>query len=103
VIFRRNRFAPVVARQLDLFAEDEAAGVFVELREAKAVYERSEREQAEELYGDYMDVVETATEALAEMRWRYASTLDDPTEYEATFNRAVRKRWPVLGLEIENR
>ena len=24
-------------------------------------------------------------------------------EYEAAFNRAVRKRWPLFGLEIENR
>jgi hypothetical protein len=103
VIFRRSRFADVIARQLDVFGEDESAGLFVELREAKAVYDRAERDEAEERYGDYMDVVETATEALADMRWQYASTLDDPGEYEDAFNRAVRKRWPVLGLEIENR
>jgi hypothetical protein len=105
VIFRRNRFAEVVARQLDVFAEDEALGLFEEVREAKAQYDRTEREHAEEAYGDYVDVVEAATEALAEMRWRYAATLDESSaaEYEHVFNRAVRKRWPPLGLEIENR
>ena len=102
---RRRRFADVVARQLDVFAEDEAAGLFEEVREAKGRYDRAERESAEESYGDYVDVVEAATEALADMRWRYASTLDQQSadEYEAEFNRAVRKRWPALGLEIDNR
>jgi hypothetical protein len=105
VIFRRNRFADVIARQLDVFAEDEARGLLEEVRDAKARYDGSERDDAEELYGDYVDVVEAATEALADMRWRYASTLDEDAavEYEDAFNRAVRKRWPVLGLEIENR
>ena len=59
----------------------------------------------EEAYGDWSDVVETATEALADMRDRFARTLgEDAAEtYEDAFNRAVRKRWPELGLEIENR
>jgi len=105
MIFRRNRFADVVARQLDVFAEDEAEGLLEEVRDAKAVYDRADRDESEELYGDYMDVVEAATEALADMRWRYAATLDEPAavEYEDAFNRAVRKRWPALGLEIDNR
>jgi hypothetical protein len=104
-MFRRNRFGDVVTRQLDVFAEDEEHGVLEEVRDAKARYDRSERDDAEELYGDYVDVVEAATEALADMRRRYAQTLDDDAaeEYEETFNRAVRKRWPPFGLEIENR
>jgi hypothetical protein len=104
-MFRRNRFADVVARQLDVFAEDEAHGLLEEVRDAKAAYDRAERDESEELYGDYMDVVEAATEALADMRWKYAATLDDESteEYEDAFNRAVRKRWPPLGLEIDNR
>jgi hypothetical protein len=102
---RRSRFADVVERQLDVFAEDEANGLFAEVREAKGRYDQADRETAEESYGDYVDVVEAATEALADMRWRYASTLDEQSaeEYEAEFNRAVRKRWPPLGLEIDNR
>lgn len=101
----RNRFADVIRRQLDVFAEDEAHGVFAEVRDAKARYDRAERADAEEAYGDYVDVVESATEALAEMRWRYAATLDEDAaeEYEAAFNRAVRRRWPALGLEIDDR
>ncbi len=105
VIFRRKRFADVIARQLDVFAEDEATGLFEEVREKKGLYERAERSEAEEAYGDYVDVVEAATEALAEMRYRFRSTLDEAAgeEYEEAFNRAVKKRWPHFGLEIENR
>jgi len=104
-MFRRSRFADVVARQLDVFALDEEDGLLAEVREAKAVYDRADRDEAEERYGDYVDVVEAATEALADMRWQYASTLDEEnaTDYETAFNRAVRKRWPPLGLEIDNR
>ena len=34
-----------------------------------------------------------------------AAALDEEAaeEYETAFNRAVQKRWPPLGLEIENR
>jgi hypothetical protein len=104
MIFRRNRFDDVVTRQLDVFANDQA-DLIAECREAERVYNRSPREDAEEAYGDYMDAVETATEALADMRDRFAGTLAEaPAEkYEETFNRAVRKRWPPFGLEIENR
>ena len=105
MIFRRGRFTDVIARQLDVFAADEQAGLLEEVRDAKRNYDRAERDDAEESYGDYVDVVEAATEALAEMRWAFARTLDEEAaeEYETAFNRAVQKRWPPLGLEIDNR
>lgn len=105
MIFKRRRFADVISRQLDVFAEDEAKGLFEEVQEKKELYDRADRDEAEEMYGDYVDVVEAATEALADMRDRFARTLDDDTaeEYEAAFNRAVKKRWPHFGLEIELR
>ncbi|HWX09483.1 MAG TPA: hypothetical protein VNY33_05865 [Gaiellaceae bacterium] len=104
MIFRR-RFADVISRQLDVFAEDEARGLLAEVRELKRRYDEAERENAEEAYGDYTDAVEAATEALADMRDRFARTLDEATaeEYERAFNRAVQRRWPPFGLEIENR
>ena len=101
---RRDPFRDVIARQLDLFVEDEA-DLLEDCREKARLYERASREDAEEAYGDFVDAVETATEALADMRDRFARTLDEDTAeaYEDAFNRAVRKRWPELGLEIENR
>ena len=101
---RRNPFGDVIARQLDLFVQDDA-DLLEECRERYRIYERADREDREEMYGDFVDAVETATEALADMRDRFSRTLgEDAAEvYEDTFNRAVRKRWPELGLEIENR
>jgi hypothetical protein len=101
----RRRFADVISRQLDLFAEDEAAGLLAEVAEMKERYDRADRSGAEEAYGDYVDVVEAVTEALADMRDRFGRTLDETSaqEYEAAFNRAVQKRWPPFGLEIGNR
>jgi isocitrate dehydrogenase kinase/phosphatase len=102
VIFRR-RFADIVSRQLDLF-EDEHRDVIQDAEQAEEAYDRAPRDEAEELYGDYMDVVETATEILAELRDNYASTLDAEVaeEYEAVFNRGVLKRLPRFALEIED-
>jgi hypothetical protein len=104
-MFRRKRFAGVIARQLDVFAEDEADDLLAEVREMKQKYDAADRDEAEETYGDYVDVVEAATEALADMRDRFKRTLDDETAemYEAEFNDAVKKRWPPFGLEIELR
>ena len=100
----RPRFAELIDRQLDLF-EREHRGLIEDCVAAERAYDRAERDDAEESYGDYVDVVEAATEALAEMRWAFARTLDEEAaeEYEAAFNRAVQKRWPPLGLEIDNR
>ncbi len=101
---RREPFHDLIARQLDLFVEDEA-DLLEEAREKSRAYEQADREDREEAYGDWSDVIETATEALADMRDRFARTLEEDAAetYEESFNRAVRKRWPDLGLEIENR
>jgi len=101
---RRDPFRDVIRRQLDLFVEDET-DLLEECREKSRAYERADREDSEEAYGDFSDAVETATEALADMRDRFARTLDEEAAetYEDSFNRAVRKRWSELGLEIESR
>jgi hypothetical protein len=103
-VLRRGRFGDVISRQLDLF-EREEAGLMRECEEAEAAYDRADREEAEERYGDYQDLVETGTELLADLRDNFASTLDgaEAERYEAEFNRAVAKRLPRFALEIENR
>jgi hypothetical protein len=103
VIFRK-RFADVVSSQLDLF-EREHAGLIADCEAAERAYDRADRDEAKERYGDYVDLVETGTELLADIRDWYASTIetDAAEEYEATFNRAVLKRLPRFALEIENR
>jgi hypothetical protein len=103
-MFRRRRFADLISRQVDLF-EREHRGLIDDCVAAERAYDRAERDEAEERYGDYMDLVETGTELLADLRDHFAATLDEDAaeEYEATFNRAVAKRLPRFALEIENR
>lgn len=103
-MLRRRRFGDAISRQLDLF-ERENAELIGDCVEAEAAYDGSDRAEAEERYGDYQDLVETATEILAEARDNFAATLGETAaeEYETEFNRAVHKRLPRFALEIENR
>ncbi len=101
-MFRRSRFAQLVDSQLDVFVRDHR-DVLDDVDERLRAYNAAERDEAEELYGDYVDAVETGTEILADMRDHYARTVDDPEEYVRTFNRAVAKRLPEFSLELENR
>jgi len=104
LIFRKPRFADVIERQLDLFVR-EHPDVIEEARERLAAYNSAERDEAEELYGDYVDSVETGTELLADIRDHFKRTLDEDVDeqYEREFNKAVAKRLPEFALEIENR
>ena len=103
MIFRRGRFASVVATQLDLF-EREQAELVRDAVEAERVYDRAERDEAEERYGDYLDLVALGTQLLAELRDHYASTLegDAAEEYVRAFNRAAAKRLPRFAPELED-
>ena len=95
--FRRDRFAELVRRQLDLFAEDDA-DLLAEAAEAERVYDDAAREGAEEAYGDLGLVLDAIAEALAEIRDTYAGTLDEDAAlaYESSFDRAAAKRHPKL-------
>jgi hypothetical protein len=101
---RRARFADVIERQLDLF-EREHRGLIDDCVAAERAYNRADRDEAEERYGDYVDLVETGTELLADLRDNFALTLDADAaeEYEAAFNHAVLKRLRRFALEIEDR
>ena len=103
-MFRRSRFKDVIARQLDLFEQDNA-DLIRQVEEAERAQRAAERDDAEELFGDYSDLVETGTEILADLRDAYARTLDEDahTAYETEFNRAVARRLPRFGLEIDLR
>jgi hypothetical protein len=101
---RRGRFGDVIQRQLDLFEEDHL-DVIEEVVDRMAAYNRADRDEAEELYGDYVDAVETATELLADIRDAYARLLEEGIDevYEEEFNQAVLKRWPPFASEIDLR
>jgi hypothetical protein len=98
----RGRFADLIKRQLDLFAAEQA-GLISDVDAALLAYNRAPRGEAEERYGDFLDLVETATDELLELRDNYAATLDEDAaeEYRLLFNDTVRKRLPRFGLELD--
>ena len=70
----RRRFSDLIARQLDLFAA-ENAGLIADCAAAERAYDEAPRDEAEERYGDYLDLVETGTEILAAMRDHFSRAL----------------------------
>ena len=96
MIFRRDtRFDELAARQLDLFAEDEA-DLLDEATDAEEAWNRAGRDEAEEAYGDYQLVVDALADRLLDMRETFAATLAGETAdaYRAAFSRAARQRFP---------
>jgi hypothetical protein len=102
-VIPRRRFADVVRTQLGFFREEEAELIH-DCERAEEAYNRAERDEAEERYGDYLDLVETGTEILAGLRDAYAATLesDAAARYLAEFNRAVARRLPRFALGLED-
>jgi hypothetical protein len=98
----RRPFVDLVERQLDLFTS-EHAGLIADVEAALAAYNRAPRDEAEERYGDFLDLVETGTDELVELRENYASSLDPDTadDYRNVFNDAVRRSLPRFGLEVD--
>ena len=97
-MFGRSAFRDVISRQLDIFATDEADGLLADVEQMKRLYDEADRDDAEEAYGDYEDAVDAMIDALAEMRDRFAATLEEPLaeQYERAFEDAARKRWRWL-------
>ena len=100
-MFGRSRFAKIAGAQLDLFLREQR-DVVAEVEERFGAYNRADRSEAEELYGDYLDAVEAGAEVLAEMRDHFARTVDDADDYIAAFNRAVAKRLPAYAAAVES-
>jgi hypothetical protein len=98
----RSRFARVIEAQLDLFERDHR-DVIDEAAARLRAYNEAHRDEAEALYGDYLDAVETGTEILADMRDHYARSIDGSETYLRDFDRAVKRRLRPFALEIENR
>lgn len=101
-MFRRNRFGDLIARQLDIFSEENAE-LLQEIGEYRDRWRRASRTGAEEAFGDEQDRVDWAAEALATVCDSYAMTLDEATEaeYRRAFTKAVRRRLPALAGVFE--
>jgi hypothetical protein len=101
-MFKRNRFADLIARQLDIFGQENAE-LLVEIGEYRERWRRSARDGAEEAFGAEQDRIDWAAEALSAVCDAYATTLDDATEaqYRKAFAKAVRKRMPAIAAEFD--
>jgi len=99
-MLQRKRFRDVIDRQLALFLEEDS-DLLDDVAEALERYNRADRDEAEELYGDYQLAIEAAVERLAELRDTYARTLadDDADRYENEFNAAVKSRWKFAAID----
>jgi hypothetical protein len=101
-MLRRSRFRDLVERQLELFATDEAE-LLEEAHEADAAWTKADREESEELYGDYQLIVDAIGERLYDVREAYASTLDEDVaeEYRTAFDAAALKRFRRFASFLE--
>ena len=97
-----GRFVDLIERQLDMF-EREQAGLIRDTEAALHAYNDAPREEAEERYGDFLDLADTGAEELTDIRDAYAKTLEAESaeEYRELFNRLARKRLPRFGLELD--
>ena len=100
-MFGRSRFKKLAETQVDLFLR-EHRDVVTDADERLAAYNGADRADAEELYGDYVDAVDTGAELLAEMRDHFARTLDDADDYVAAFNQVVAKRVPAYAAAVRS-
>jgi cytochrome P450 len=103
---RNDRFAELIARQLDLLQSDEAE-LLREAEQAEAVWNAAGRDEAEEAYGDFQLVVDAIGDRLLETRDAYAASLapDAIDEYRASFNRAAARRfrrYPTILADLGN-
>jgi len=97
-----GRFQELAERQLALFRQDEAE-LLAEVEEALGAYDGAGRDEAEERYGEFVDLVDSGREVLADMRDAFAESLDEESaeEYRLVFDDLVRTRFPRFGLELD--
>lgn len=99
---RPHPFVDLVERQLRLF-EGENVALLADCERALRSYDTADGREAEERYGEFVDLVDTARDELEQLRDAYALTLDEPaaTEYLELFGRLARKRFPAVAAELD--
>ena len=93
----KQQFAELIQVQLELF-EREHHDLLERVAAAERHYRRARRPESEELYGDYMDLVEEAEDDLLALRDRYAETMAarERRRYEREFTRTAERTLPTL-------
>jgi hypothetical protein len=96
----RSKYKALADAQIDLFLH-EHADLLHRIDDLRNTYNRADRDNAEEAFGDYTDAHAVAAEILEEMRDAYARTVDDADRYIAAFNHAVKRRLPETATELD--
>jgi hypothetical protein len=93
----RQRFSDLIQVRLELF-EREQHELLEQLAAAERHYRRAGAPESEELYGDYMDLVEAAEDEMLALRDRYAETMAarERRRYEREFTRTAERMLPTL-------
>ena len=96
-----TRFGDLIDRQLAFFREDNA-DLIQACDKAERAYDRAGRDEAEERYAEYLELVEEGVDELSDIRDTYGATLDQEARdaYEEEFDREVRRRLPRFGLGL---
>jgi hypothetical protein len=96
-----RRFEDLIERQIAIFCED-YADLLAACTAAERAYDRAGAEDAEERYAAFLELVEEGSDALADIRDTYASTLepDLAAAYERTFDEEIARRLPAFGLGL---
>ena len=99
---RRRSFGDLVDTQLELFAGDQRQ-LLADCEAALLAYDDASGEDAEERYGEYVDLVDEARDELELVRDGYAASLDEGTAdaYRVAFNDSARRRFSRYLLELE--
>jgi hypothetical protein len=99
---KRRPFRNLVDSQLELFAHDRAE-LLDDCDAALRAYDAAPGKDAEERYGEYVELVDEVGEELELVRDGYAASLDEATAeaYTTAFNDAARRRFPQYTLELE--
>ena len=88
----------MIRRQLDLF-QAEQHDLLLRIAAAWQAYRRAGADEAEQRFGEYMDLVEEAEEELLALRERWAETMaaKERLRYVHEFTRAAEGRLPSLA------
>jgi hypothetical protein len=95
----RARFGDIIARQLAMFQHDEH-DLLLAVEQARVSYTHADAADAEQRYGDYMDLAEEAEDLLLALCDRYAETMAarDRLRYEREFWKAAERSLPSLAV-----
>jgi len=94
-------FVDLIERQLAIFREDYHE-LIEQCVEAERAYDRAGRDDAEERYAAYLELVEEGVDVLVEIRDTYAQTLDpeQAESYESAFEREVARQLPRFAVGL---